>query len=168
MAGGGLLDGPDKNRPRLIGLVSDTHGLVRPACIAALAGVELILHAGDVGGGGVLAALSAVAPVRAVAGNTDFPEPGLVREIELEAGGLTIHVSHGHEIGRPTPEKLLARYTADIVIYGHTHKPLVHRAARRLVVNPGAAGPRRFNLVPTVGRLTIHDGRAEAEILELD
>lgn len=141
---------------------------MRPEVFAALAGVELILHAGDVGGRAVLDELRAIAPVRAVYGNTDMPgDPFLEESIDLDADGLSIHVSHGHEVGSPMPARLLARYAADIIIYGHTHKPLIERLGGRLVVNPGAAGPRRFNLKPSVGRLTIDGGRAEAEIVWL-
>jgi uncharacterized protein len=152
----------------IIGLISDTHGLVRPEIFAVLAGVDLLLHAGDVGGRSVLDELAVIAPIRAVYGNTDvIGEPGLDPRIEMTAGSHTIHVSHGHELGSPTPAKLLARYDADIVVYGHTHKPLIERAGRRLVINPGAAGPRRFNLKPSVARLTITDGGADAEVVWL-
>jgi putative phosphoesterase len=151
----------------VIGLVSDTHGLVRPGVFDALAGVELILHAGDVGRG-VLVELSTIAPVRAVYGNTDPPgDPELAQSITLSLGGVSIHVSHGHELGRPTPERLLAAYAADVIVYGHTHRQLVVRADGRLVVNPGAAGHRRFDLQPSVGRLTIRDGAADVELIEL-
>ena len=153
---------------RVIGLVSDTHGLVRPDIFSALDGVELILHAGDVGGPDVLAELATIAPVEAVAGNTDAPGLlALADSLEREIDGVRIHVSHGHELGRPTPERLLERYPHDVLIYGHTHKQLITRAGGRLVINPGAAGPRRFNLMPSVGRLLIEGGRAEAEIVTL-
>jgi uncharacterized protein len=151
----------------IIGLVSDTHGLVRPGVFEALDGVSRILHAGDVGGRSVLDELKAIAPVIAVYGNVDPPGPPLEASRVVEAGGLTIHVSHGHELGSPTPERLLDLYAGDVIVYGHTHKALVHRAGDRLVINPGAAGPRRFNVMPSVARLTIADGRAEVEIIEL-
>lgn len=152
----------------VIGLISDTHGLVRPTVHDALAGVELILHAGDVGGDAVLDELGLIAPVLAVHGNTDVPgDPRLAAAIEREVDGLKIHVSHGHELGSPTPQKLLERYAADVIVYGHTHRQLVTRADRRLVVNPGAAGQRRFNLMPSLARLTIDGGRAEVELIEL-
>jgi uncharacterized protein len=153
----------------ILGIVSDTHGLLRPEVFPALQGVELILHAGDVGGGSVLAGLSAIAPVRAVYGNTDAPgEPGLTATVRFDVDGRSVHVSHGHELsGGPTAEKLLARYTADIIVYGHTHKPLIERAGPRLVVNPGAAGPRRFKLQPSVARMTVHPGRVDVEIVWL-
>lgn len=152
----------------LIGLVSDTHGLVRPAVHQALAGVELILHAGDVGGSDVLDELALIAPVRAVYGNTDVPgDPRLAATIVHEVGGMLVHVSHGHELGRPTPTLLLERYAGDVLVYGHTHRALVAEAQGRLVVNPGAAGPRRFDVVPSVARLTVHGGRATVEVVEL-
>ena len=152
----------------LVGLVADTHGLVRPEIFPALEGVDLILHAGDVGGRSVLDELSAIAPVRAVFGNTDPPgAPHLETRLLTEIDGLSICVTHGHEVGSPTADKLLARYTADIIVFGHTHKPLVERSGKRLVVNPGAAGPRRFSLRPSVARLTVREGRPDAEILWL-
>lgn len=152
----------------VIGVISDTHGLVRPEVFPALDGVELLLHAGDVGGQSVLAELSVIAPVHAVYGNTDAPgEPGLRASLRLRLEDLTIHVSHGHELGRPTPERLLAKYDADIVIYGHTHRPLIERSGPRLVINPGAAGPRRFDLKPSVARLTILHGKADVDLIRL-
>ncbi|HUF28233.1 MAG TPA: metallophosphoesterase family protein [Gemmatimonadaceae bacterium] len=151
-----------------IGLIADTHGLLRPSVHTALAGVSRILHAGDVGGDEILDELATIAPVDAVRGNTDPPDrPRLAGSLALEIGGLRIHVSHGHELGSPTPEKLLERYAADVIVYGHTHKPLVTRASERLVINPGAAGPRRFDLAPSVARLMIRGGRASVEIIEL-
>ena len=152
----------------VLGLISDTHGLIRPDVHDVLTGVELILHAGDVGGSAILDELRLIAPVRAVFGNTDRPgEPELEGEIAIEVGGMRVHVSHGHEVGSPTPAKLAARYDADVVIYGHTHRPLVTWHDGRLFVNPGAAGPRRFNISPNVGRLIIANGKAEVEIVDL-
>ncbi len=152
----------------VIGLISDTHGLLRPQVHQALAGVDLILHAGDVCGDEILDELALIAPVSAVYGNCDYPnDPRLEASIEQLFGGSRVHVSHGHELGRPKPEQLLARYDADVIVYGHTHQQLIHRDGDRLVVNPGSAGPRRFDLVPSVARLTISDGRAEAELISL-
>ena len=154
---------------RVIGLISDTHGMMRASVHGALAGVELILHAGDVGGDAILDELALIAPVLAVYGNTDPPgDPRLAASIERTIGGVTIHVSHGHELGSPTPEKLLERYAADVLVYGHTHRQLVARVEGRLVINPGAAGARRFKLEPSVARLTIAEGRAEVELVPLD
>jgi putative phosphoesterase len=153
---------------RVVGLISDTHGLLRPAVHGALKGVELILHAGDVGGPDILDELRLIAPVRAVFGNTDPPNAkNLTGEILLTIEGTSIHVSHGHELGSPTPAKLAEQYPADVVVYGHTHKQLVTRVDGRLIVNPGAAGPRRFNLTPSVARLEIVAGNAEVEIIDI-
>ncbi|MDQ6871938.1 MAG: metallophosphatase family protein [Gemmatimonadota bacterium] len=151
-----------------IGLISDTHGLLRPGVHEALKGVALILHAGDVGGSDILDELRLIAPVRAVFGNTDPPgQPELAEEIVVNLGDISVHVSHGHECGSPTPERLADRYDADVVVYGHTHRALVTKIGGRLFVNPGAAGPKRFNLTPSVARLTISGGNAEVEIVEI-
>lgn len=153
----------------LIGLISDTHGLLRPEVHQGLAGVELILHAGDVGGHDVLDELALIAPVLAVFGNTDPPDdPRLSSRIRRTVGGVSIHVSHGHELGMPTPQRLLERYAEQVIVFGHTHRAAVVHADGRLVVNPGAAGPRRFDILPSIGRLRIaDDGRFEVEILPL-
>lgn len=152
----------------VVGLISDTHGLVRAEVHTALAGVERILHAGDVGGDEILDELELIAPVAAVYGNTDRPgDPRLREALDIEIGGLRVHVSHGHEVGSPTPERLAARYDADVIVYGHTHRQRVERVGERLVVNPGAAGPRRFDLVPCVAILTVGDGRAAVELRPL-
>ncbi len=153
---------------QLVGLISDTHGLLRPGVHDALAGVQLILHAGDVGGDEILDELRLIAPVRAVYGNTDpLGDPSLSGRIDMALGGLRIHVSHGHEVGSPTPAKLAAKYDADVVIYGHTHRQQVTQLGAQLFVNPGAAGARRFNLSPSVARMTIADGKAEVRIIDL-
>jgi putative phosphoesterase len=152
----------------LVGLVSDTHGLFREELRAALAGVSLILHAGDVGGERVLRALREIAPVQAVFGNTDDPaDPGLRKSIELTRGGRSIHVSHGHELGSPTPDGMRRAYAADVLVFGHTHRAVIEESAGRLAINPGAAGPGRFNLLPSVARLSIVNGVAAAEIVWL-
>ena len=152
----------------VVGLISDTHGLLRPGVHAALTGVELILHSGDVGGSEILDELRLIAPVKAVFGNTDPPdEADLAGEVLVAIDGIRVHVSHGHEVGSPTPAKLAARYDADVVVFGHTHRPLVSRLGNQLFVNPGAAGPQRFNLTPSVARLTIVRGNAEVEIVAI-
>jgi len=153
---------------RVLGLISDTHGLLRPRVYEALSGVELILHAGDVGGQDILTELRLIAPVKAVFGNTDPPgDPDLVSEILMEVGGKRVHVSHGHEVGSPTPAALAARYDADVVVYGHTHRQLVTKLDGRLFVNPGAAGPKRFNLKPSVAKLTLEMGNTRVEIIDI-
>lgn len=152
----------------VIGLIADTHGMVRASVFDALAGVELILHAGDVGPDAVLTELETIAPVRAVCGNTDRPgNPRHEPELVLEIGGVSIHVSHGHEVGSPTPARLLAAYPQRVLVYGHTHRQLVTEADGRLVINPGAAGARRFDLVPSVATLTIVDGHVVPRIIPL-
>jgi putative phosphoesterase len=150
-------------------LISDTHGLWRPQIEEIFRGVELILHAGDVGGGSVLECLQRIARVVAVFGNVDdVHDPSLARERSVSVGGVSLHVSHGHEFPRATPQAVLARYAADVVVFGHTHRAVVFRdQSGRLAVNPGAAGPRRFELMPSVARLTIAAGRPEVEVISL-
>ena len=152
-----------------VGLISDTHGLLRPEVPAIFAGVDLILHAGDVGGERVLAALQKLAPTDAVYGNVDDPSDRSLRaERRMVLDGVSIHVSHGHELGRPTAERVLARYAGDVVVFGHTHRAVsVRTAANRLAINPGAAGPRRFDLRPSVAVLTITNGRVDVETIAL-
>lgn len=153
---------------RRIGLVSDTHGLVRPALYQLLDGVEQILHAGDVGPDDVLAQLETIAPVQAVYGNTDGAgRPRLRESIDIEVDGVRIHVSHGHEVGAPNPERLAAAYDADVIVYGHTHRQLVTRLGSQLIVNPGGAGARRFNLQPSVAILTVARGTADVTLLPI-
>jgi uncharacterized protein len=140
----------------VVGLISDTHGLIRPEALKALASVEVILHAGDVGGTAVLDALAAIAPVQAVHGNTDAPD-SLPAAIDCVLAGVSIHVSHGHEVGRPSPARMAALYHADVIVFGHTHRSVVAQVGRSLVVNPGAAGPRRFDVRPSVAVLELPD-----------
>ena len=151
----------------VIGLISDTHGLVREQTFRLLRDVELILHAGDVGGAAVLTQLAEIAPVHPVRGNIDIGSRDLADRIDLVLGGLRVHVSHGDEIGTPTPLGLVGRYDADVIVFGHTHRAVIERIGRQLIVNPGAAGPGRFRLVPSLGRLTIENGEADAEILAI-
>ena len=116
----------------------------------------------------LLAELATIAPVQAVAGNTDpAGTPGLPDAFEREIDGVRIHVSHGHELGRPTPERLLAAYAHDVIVYGHTHRQLITRAGGRLVINPGAAGPRRFSLIPALRDWRLRNGRADVELVTL-
>lgn len=154
----------------VIGLISDTHGMVRPEVFEALAGVSRIFHAGDVGPPDVLHELAAIAPVTAVYGNTDAPgRTDLLSRIEETIDGVNIVVTHGHELGIPTPPKLVTAFpNAKVIVYGHTHQQLVTRAAKRIVVNPGAAGARRFNLLPCVAKLYIESGQADVELIPID
>ena len=152
----------------VIGLISDTHGRVRPQLADAFSGVDRIVHAGDVGDAAVLRALAAIAPVEAVSGNVDDrQDPSLPRARTLPVGGRTLHVSHGDELGSPKPEALLARYAADIVVYGHTDRALLFRAPDgRVAVNPGSAGAPRFNLKASVAILTVTDGQVDVRFIE--
>jgi uncharacterized protein len=144
---------------------------MRAEALALLDGVEVILHAGDIGRLSVLNELNVIAPVRAVYGNVDDPAFDLPQHLDVTYDGVRIHVSHGHELGSPTPRKLANAYDADVIVYGHTHRQLMESVtvARRrvLVVNPGAAGPRRFNLAPSVAILHVENGNVRAEILPL-
>lgn len=149
-----------------IGVISDTHGLLRPQALAALAGSELILHAGDIGSPEVLSALQALAPVAAVRGNNDtapwalaLPETRVV-----EAGGLRFYLLH--DLKTLALDPVTAGFAA--VISGHSHKPLEERRAGVLYLNPGSAGPRRFQLPISLARLQLHDGQVHAELLHLD
>jgi putative phosphoesterase len=151
-----------------LGLISDTHGLLRPQVHGLFAGVDAILHAGDVGGEEVLDELLLIAPTHAVHGNTDPPDhPRLASALVVTAAGVSIRVTHGHELGSPTPARLLERYAEQVIVFGHTHRPLVTQVAGRTVVNPGAAGARRFDLEPSVARLRIDRPHVEVELLAI-
>ncbi len=146
----------------LVGLISDTHGKLRPEVFDHFAGVDIILHAGDVGPLSILSELEAIAPVKAVVGNTDgFDLAAQLPEVqELTLDGLQVVVTHGHRLGSPTPAALRrAHPQADIIIYGHTHRPLVDHGDS-LVINPGSAGAARFNLKPSVALLELGNGGA--------
>jgi uncharacterized protein len=152
-----------------IGLISDTHGMLRNEVFDTFAGVEHILHAGDVGSAGILVELAAIAPVTAVWGNTDAFD---VREqtgpiARLELAGRRIALLHGHQLGPLTPETLRrANPDADIIVYGHTHRSLVDGSRDALVVNPGAAGASRFGIPPSVAILSLGD-EVQVDVVEL-
>lgn len=145
-----------------LGVISDTHGLLRPEVFDAFTGVDHILHAGDVGNMSILAQLGAVAPVTAVYGNTDGAElrSALPRVAMVQLDGFDIVVTHGDQLGSPTPQALNAAFPdAQILIYGHTHRPLLTVVDVVVtVMNPGGAGARRFNLPPSVGILELEPG----------
>jgi uncharacterized protein len=145
-----------------VGLISDTHGLLRPQAVEALRGVHRIIHAGDIGGEEVLAALRAIAPVDAVRGNNDC-DPWATRiptELTLDLGGVAVHVLHDLKELQLDP----VRAGVKVVIAGHSHKPDVREQGGVLYVNPGSAGPRRFRLPVTVAHLHIAAGSATARI----
>lgn len=150
-----------------LGLISDTHGLLRPEALEALAGVERILHAGDVGSPEVLEQLVRVAPVTAVRGNVDggawCSELPYVRR--LKVGELSIALIHDIADYRPPSEP---EPPDQVVVYGHSHKPALERRDGVLYVNPGAAGPRRFSLPIALARLTISGRQATVEPVLLD
>ena len=149
-----------------IGLISDTHNQLRRQVFDVLAGVDLILHAGDVGAYDIVTELEAIAPVHAVMGNTDSPglRPRVGDEVVLELEGRRIVVVHGHMLGSPNADRLAAAYPdADIIVYGHTHRQRVESRGTQLIVNPGAAGPARFDLEPSVAVLTL-DRAAEPHV----
>ena len=145
-----------------IGVISDTHGLLRPEVFEVFREVDLILHAGDIGPLSILDDLRAIAPVRAVWGNTDGLDVrhAVPELIEEEIEGLSFVIAHGHQLGSPTPENLTARWPeALVIIYGHTHRPLLTLVDSVVtVMNPGGAGRRRFDLPPSVGILELEPG----------
>lgn len=153
-----------------IGVLSDTHGRLRPTVLTEFAGVDHILHAGDVGNAGILVELQTVAPVTAVFGNVDsFDIRAQLPEVaELDAEGRRIAVVHGHQLGSPTPLGLRSSHPrADVVVFGHTHQPTLEWLDDRLFLNPGAAGPPRFNLKPSIALLEIRARGAEVRFIEL-
>jgi uncharacterized protein len=144
-----------------IGLISDTHGLLRPQVFDIFEGVELILHAGDVGSMDIIVELEAIAPVHAVMGNTDSTalRPRARDEVVLELEGHRLVLVHGHELGSPDAARLRTAYPdADVIVYGHTHRQRVDERDGCTIVNPGAAGAARFDLKPTVAILTLEHG----------
>jgi uncharacterized protein len=150
---------------RVIGVISDTHGLVRPEAIEALRASELIVHAGDIGGPEVLEALRAIAPVVAVRGNNDREGwAETLRETEVvEVGNALLYVLH--DVHRLDLEPAVAGFHA--VISGHSHRPLLEERRGVLYLNPGSAGPRRFNLPIAVARLRVRGSTLSAEVVEL-
>jgi putative phosphoesterase len=143
-------------------VISDTHGLLRPEVFKVFEGVDRILHAGDVGPAALLDELEAIAPVTAVWGNTDGFElrARLPEVLETRIEGFDFLVIHGHQLGVPTPEGLNRAYPqAEVIIYGHTHKPLLTLVDQVVtVMNPGGAGPFRFGLPASVGILELEPG----------
>lgn len=148
-----------------IGLISDTHGLLRPQAVAALGGCERIVHAGDVGRDDVLDALAAVAPVVAVRGNNDRSgRAGALPETEwLDAAGVLLYVIH--DLAQIDVD--LAAAGIRVVVSGHSHRPRIDERDGVLYVNPGSAGPRRFSLPVAVGVLTLDAGRVDARLVTL-
>lgn len=155
------LNGPGN---RLIGIISDTHGLVRPEALEALAGCDLILHGGDIGKPDVLDALEAIAPVIAIRGNVDreaWADPiPLTRTLDL--AGNRIHLLHNIA---DLPKNAAKDF--DVIVFGHSHKARCEQVGATLYFNPGSAGPRRFKLPVTLGRLRLIEGELVPEIIDL-
>jgi len=151
-----------------IGVISDTHGLVRPEVYEAFAGVDLILHAGDIGSYDVILELTPIAPVKAVVGNVDTD---LLHRFEettsFQLANRAIHIQH---ILKDIPEKnkIADCPISEIFIFGHSHKSINQQVGAELYFNPGSAGPRRFQLPITVGRITLDDSKVTARIISLE
>jgi putative phosphoesterase len=145
-----------------LGVISDTHGLLRPQVFDLFREVDHILHGGDVGKWEVMIELQAIAPVIAVYGNGDPPEirSRLPQVATAELDGFEVVVTHGDQFGHPTPQKLHTAFPrAEIIVYGHTHQPLLELVDKTVtVMNPGGAGRPRFDLKPSVGILELEPG----------
>jgi putative phosphoesterase len=150
----------------LIGVISDTHGLLRPEALAALRGSDYIIHAGDIGDPEILDTLAKIAPVTAVRGNVDHEAwaPEIPATNVLDVSDASIYVLHSIADLDLKPEA--AKFAA--VVYGHSHMPEKEMKNDVLYFNPGSAGPRRFKLPVSVGRLLLLKGKIEAEIVELN
>ncbi len=156
----------DASSVHQVGVISDTHGLVRPEAIAALAKSELIIHAGDIGQAEVLDELRGIAPVVAIRGNNDrgswaeaLPETEVV-----ELGGVFFYVLH--DLGALDLDPVAAGF--GVVIAGHSHRPSVEHREGVLYLNPGSAGPRRFKLPIALARVRIERGQVTPELVELE
>lgn len=151
---------------RRVGLISDTHGLLRPEAFAFLRGSDFIVHGGDIGRAGVLDELATLAPVTAVRGNNDTgPWAGTVQETEvLQVGEVSIYVVH--DLGELGRDPVAAGF--QVVVSGHSHRPSVTERDGVLYVNPGSAGPRRFKLPITVGELVVVEKSVSARVVELN
>jgi uncharacterized protein len=149
----------------LLGILSDTHGLLRPEVAPALAGVDHILHAGDVGDSGILDRLREIAPVTAIRGNVDTHGrcSGLLATEIVELGGCLIYMLHSLADLDLNPKAA----SIGVVIFGHSHVPSIETRDGVMYLNPGSCGPRRFRLPLTVALLRIEDGRPGAEIVSL-
>ncbi|GAB3257812.1 metallophosphoesterase family protein [Chitinimonas naiadis] len=148
-----------------IGLISDTHGLLRPEALTELQGCDYLIHAGDIGKPEILAALAAIAPLTAVRGNNDHGDwaDALAERVELRVEGVGIHVLH--DLAELDAPGLSA--DVQVIVSGHSHKPLIIEREGRLLINPGSAGPRRFSLPVSVAELLIVEGRMSARIVNL-
>jgi uncharacterized protein len=148
-----------------VGIVSDTHGLVRPEALEALRGSDVILHAGDIGGHHVLQELGLLAPVIPVRGNVDGGWARLLPERRrLDLGGVPVLILHDRALLGQDP----AAEGIQVVVFGHSHQPLAEKKRGVLWFNPGSAGPRRFSLPVSLGRFVIEDGRVRHRLVALE
>jgi hypothetical protein len=154
-----------KSSSTIIGVISDTHGLLRPEALAALRGSDRILHAGDVGDPAILDALAKIAPVTAIRGNidTDYWAQALPETEVVETGGISIYILH--DLGRLDLKPEASGFR--VVIHGHSHRPKIEEKNGVLYFNPGSAGARRFSLPVSVGKLMINGEAVRAELIEL-
>jgi len=145
-----------------LGVISDTHGLLRPEVLDVFRQVDHILHGGDVGSLDLLTDLEALAPVTAVYGNTDGFDlrARLPAVAEFQLDGFEVAVTHGDQFGSPTPALVHRAFPkAEIIVFGHTHRPLLELVDKTVtVMNPGGAGPKRFGLAPSVGIMELEPG----------
>lgn len=148
-----------------IGVISDTHGLLRPEALAALQGCDRIIHAGDIGKPEVLEALRKLAPLDAIRGNVDSGEWAAVipETLDLQIGGLRIHVTHDVKTIKIDP----VAEQVNVVIAGHSHQPKIEEVTGVLYLNPGSAGRRRFKLPISLALLDIEDGQPRAQLVTL-
>jgi putative phosphoesterase len=155
-----------RERETLVGVISDTHGPLRPPAVSALRGSDIIIHAGDVGDPAVIDGLRAVAPTFIVRGNIDTQSwAAALPTIErVEVGGLLFYVLH--DISQLDLDPAAAGFAA--VVFGHSHQPSIETRAGVLFLNPGSAGPRRFKLPVAVARVSVLGQRLRPEIVELD
>ena len=149
----------------MVGIISDTHGLLRPEAVEALRGSQHIIHAGDVGAPELIEKLAAIAPVTAIRGNVDKGAwAGTLPETEVvEIGGISIYVLH--DLAQLDLKPEAAGF--DVVVYGHSHVPKQETRQGVLYFNPGSAGPRRFKLPVTIGQVTINQGEVRGEIIPI-
>lgn len=159
----------DRTEEARVGVISDTHGFLRSEVFGAFDSVDRIVHAGDVGDPAILADLEVLAPVTAVWGNVDGGE---VRRMCTESAegtvaGLRFAVTHGHHVARY--DRLPERFPgARVVIHGHSHLPALRRVDGTVILNPGSAGPKRFDKPVTVALMTVRDGRVSVRHLDLE
>lgn len=149
---------------KIVGVISDTHGLLRPEAKAALQGCDAIIHAGDIGKPEVLTELEAIAPLTAIRGNVDKWAASLPDTEVIELEGRCLYILH--DVNELDLDPRAAGF--DAVISGHSHKPRIEHSEGVLYLNPGSAGPRRFKLPVAVARLIVSEGRLDPTIVELE